>query len=531
MRRPSPEVVGESVAPPALPRPAVPWSFPHGGLRNRLAVQVSLARPRLHRLLAAVGLLVGLLLYVAAFRATWVDDAYIQLQYARTLLEHGTWGFYAGHPANTATSPLNVLLTAAAGLPLGSVERAVPVLTALELAALLWLLLRLSRRLFGRDFFGWFAFVALSTNVLLLSTIGMESILYALLLVAAVYCFVVHRWLAMAAALGLLTLARPDGVLLLALLLPLAETTRRRKGAMLAVYAATIAPWFVFSWVYLGSFVPDTLVIKLGEKAWGVNSFGDGLAVYLRRFPLETLASLLLIPLCVFPWWRCGREVLRVGTVLVAYGALHFAVYAALAVPPYHWYFVHQLVPMVLVASVGATYHIARLERGRVGRLARAAVFVPTVGLLLLAWDEGFPLDEAPINTNWATSEQYRGVALWMRRNLDEAEAVAVRGEIGTVAFYSGRYMVNEFSDMSIADALIEETGYDALPGVGPLMAFNFLWRRDHAPLPVPAFEFVPVPSEEGWPRCLPGDGTCRMVREGSTEWVGEMWLSVRWIG
>jgi len=118
-----------------------------------------------------------------------------------------------------------------------------------------------------------------------------------------------------------------------------------------------------------------------------------------------------------------------------------------------------------------------------------------------------------------------------MRRNVDEAEAVAVRGEIGTIAFYSGRYMVNEFSDMSIADALIEEAGHDMLPGVGPLMALNFLWRRDHAPLPAPAFEFVPTPVEEGWPRCLPGDGRCRVVREGSTEWVGRMWLSVRWIG
>jgi len=87
-------------------------------------------------------------------------------------------------------------------------------------------------------------------------------------------------------------------------------------------------------------------------------------------------------------------------TVVVAYGALHFAVYAALAVPPYHWYFVHQLVPMVLVASVGAAYYVARVELGRVGRLARAAVVVPTVGLLLLALDEGFPLAEAPINTN-----------------------------------------------------------------------------------------------------------------------------------
>ena len=518
------------MAHPTLPRPAVTWRSPNGGPWHRLAARLSWARPRLRLALAGVGVLVGLLLYVAAFRATWVDDAYIQLQYARTLLEDGTWGFYAGHPANTATSPLNVLLTAAAGLFLGSVERAVPVLTALELAALLWVLIRLSRRLFDRDFFGWFAFVAVSTNLLLLSTIGMESILFALLLVASVYLFLVRRWLTMAATLGLLTLARPDGVLLLAVLLPLASAPARRRGTMLLVYAAVIAPWFIFSWVHLGSFVPDTLLIKLGEQAWGPVSFGEGLAVYLRRFPFETVASLFLAPLCVFPLWRCGRDVVRVVTVVVAYGALHFAVYAALAVPPYHWYFVHQLVPMVLVASVGAAYYVARVERGRVGRLARAAVVVPTVGLLLLALDEGVPLAEAPINTNWATSEQYRSISLWMRRNVDEAEAVAVRGEIGTIAFYSEHVMVNEFSDMSLADALIEEADYDALPGVGPLVRLNFLWRREPAPLPDPVFEVVNAPAAAE-PGCLPSDGTCWLARDGTTEWVGRNRILVRHIG
>ncbi len=133
-------------------------------------------------------------------------------------------------------------------------------------------------------------------------------------------------------------------------------------------------------------------------------------------------------------------------------------------------------------------------------------------GPLFLARDEGSPFEEAPINTNWATSRQYRGVGEWTRDNLGEADALAIR-------------------DMSVADALIEEAGHDMLPGVRPLMALNFLWRRDHAPLPAPAFEFVPTPVEEGWPRCLPGDGRCRVVREGSTEWVGRMWLSVRWIG
>jgi len=503
---------------------------------GQLSVERRLAwsRPWLLRLAAALAVLAVLVPYVTAFRATWIDDAYIQLRYARTLIDSGTWGFYPGYPANTATSPLNVLLLALVGLPLGSVTAALSWLTVAELAGLLWLLLRLSRRLFGGPFFGWFAFVAIATNLLLLSTFGMESLLYALLMIAAVVLFLEGRWPAMGVALGLLTLARPDGVLLLAILLPLAETGWRRKGEALLAYGATIAPWFVYSWVALGSLVPDTLVIKVNDRAWGATTFADGLALFLDRFPLETASSLMLAPLAIFPVWRCRLDVVRVATVLVASAVLHFALYAALGVPPFHWYFVHQVVPLLLLGAMGAAYHATRLAAAWprwANWLRWPALLVPAAGLLLLAWDEGFPFDEAPINTNWATSTQYRGVGLWMRENLSAGAGVAVHGEIGTVSFFAGQYLVNEFSDMSVADRLIEEAGYEQRPGlIGALARLNFLWRREHRPLPTPTYELV-QPNAQGLPRCVPEDPACRMARDGKTEWVQGKWIVIRQIG
>jgi hypothetical protein len=254
-------------------------TWPAAGVLGSAVGSLALARPA-----KAAAVLTVLLLYVSAFRMAWIDDAYIQLQYARTLLESGTWGFYAGYPANTATSPLNVLLIAAIGFPLGSVERAVTLLTASNLLDCSGSC-SASRAPVRRDFFGWFAFVALAANPLLLSTIGMESLLFVLLFVAALVCFLEDQWSTAAVSLGLLTLARPDGVLLLGILLALSEAPLRRKAAGLLLYAGTIAPWFVFSWIQLGSFLPDTLVIKIGDAAWGPTSFADGLALYLDRYP------------------------------------------------------------------------------------------------------------------------------------------------------------------------------------------------------------------------------------------------------
>ena len=42
-----------------------------------------------------------------------IDDAYITLSYAKNLAFHGHWGLIEDGTANTATSPLNVLVLAA----------------------------------------------------------------------------------------------------------------------------------------------------------------------------------------------------------------------------------------------------------------------------------------------------------------------------------------------------------------------------------------------------------------------------------
>src|SRR5687767_8104410 len=60
-----------------------------------------------------------LFLYLNLFRHALIDDAFITLRYVKTLLTSGTWGFFPGTIANSATSPLNVLLLAGVSLFLG----------------------------------------------------------------------------------------------------------------------------------------------------------------------------------------------------------------------------------------------------------------------------------------------------------------------------------------------------------------------------------------------------------------------------
>ena len=472
----------------------------------------------------SVAILACTLAYAWSLRATFVDDAFIQFRYARTLVESGTWGFYAGYPSNTATSPLNVLLIAAGTLVTGSAVTAAVVLTALELAALLWVTLRLSRHLFGDRFFGLLAFFALATNLLLVSTFGLESLLYVLLLVTAIALWLERRWTAMAVVCGLLTLARPDGVLLALILLIANRLPLYQRFRLAATYGAVIAPWFVVSWLLLGSFVPDTLVIKIEQSAWGVSTFATGLRLYLDRYPFETRATLALAPLGLGCLWRCNRRALAFVGILAAYGAAPAAACSLLEVPPYHWYYIHQVAPLMLIAAVGARCLVAPVRRWRG---VWALVLVPAAGLVILVAREGFPLTEAPINTNWATAAEYRTVGTWLRDNLEPETSIAIYGEIGTIAYYSDQYLVNEFSDMSVADEWVKRTRPADVPVLTWLYDLNFSWRDDHPPLPPPTLElhFHPGPAPRG---CPSEDPSCAMAWGGGTAWTNPTTILLR---
>jgi hypothetical protein len=183
-------------------------------------------------------------LYFQLFREMLIDDTLITLQYARTLRDYGVWGFFPWEVTNTATSPLNVILTAAIGFGVHDLIQAALTLATLEALALLVLLLLLSKHITSGSAFGAFAFLAVVGNPLLLSTIGLEPLLYITLLVACVFAFLTQHYTSVAILSALLTLTRPDGVLLFPIMViaallrhqasenlrpgqPHAETTRR----------------------------------------------------------------------------------------------------------------------------------------------------------------------------------------------------------------------------------------------------------------------------------------------------------------
>lgn len=455
-------------------------------------------------------LLVTLLyLYLSRFQQALIDDAYITLQYARNLRDYGAWGFYPDYLANTVTSPLNVWLLAATGFVVRDLPTTAIVLATAE-SLLLFLLLRQIGARIGSQFFGIGAYVALLGNPLLVSTLGLESLLFATLLTASACCWLIGRPVALACCLALLTLTRPDGVLLFVVLLAFS----RRRLLTCGAYLVALLPWYAYSWSYLGGLAPDTLLIKVDQHAWGAWSFGGGPLLYLVRYPLQTIATLIFLPLSLRLPWTPHGPARQLAEPLAVYAVLYFGAYTLLGVPPYHWYYA----PLVTAVTLIALLNLAAVRPAQARRLRVVVPALPALGLLLYFAQAGITPKEAPIHTNWAPAARYQEIGTWLRANLPEDSHIKLNGEIGTVSFYSERHIFDRFScrqaQMPMMNRQIETSSLMALA-----LAINHAWWQPGPECEPYSHHLIMVPRPTYEP---PDDGEVVMEWTIQSRWVPE---------
>ena len=447
------------------------------------------------------------ILYLWQFRGMIVDDAFITLQYAFNLGHSLHWGFLSDQISNTATSPLNVILTAIVGRLLPDMRSAAVVLASAESIILCGLLLAISHQLFGVRYFGIVSFVGLMANPLLMSTLGLESLLYVLLLVAALYFFLLRQTRPLAITLGLLTLPRPDGILLsliLLLALPVARSDpmETRPGyspglfsrlsprlSFMFTYLITILPWYLFSWLFLGSFIPDTFFLKVANP-WGSWDFAMSFPIYWSRYPAETLFSFWLVPCALLLLVGKNAQANTLVKILASFGVLYFAAYSLLRVAPFHWYLAPLAAATVLAGTLGMASFLNRFGRHTLVRLGSYAFSLAAgLGILVSFWSSGsVALAEAPFQANWASQDQYRQIGLWLKDHVDAAQKIKMNGEVGTIAYFSERQLYDSFGCRS--DAAVSFHRFDQGGSfVAMVLGVNFQWLKPSAPCGPYAYE------------------------------------------
>jgi hypothetical protein len=426
---------------------------------------------------SAVTALVAIASFVFFLRLPLIDDAHIAMCYARTLATSGTWGMYPGCWANAATSPLNVITLGA----IGGVVRSYPLAASIVAILSFWTVYlcasSIGRTLFNSAAFGVLAVVAVATNPSVLAAVGLEGPLVAALMVASMCAIVGERWRLCGVVLGLLVLARMDTLLLAVIVLATCALRGAHWRRIAISFLLVTVPWFLFAWIELGSFVPDTFFLKTAQR-WGDGvRFLDGPALYWRSFPLASVASILLVP-CMPLALFGAPPVRRIACILTAYAVASLAAYALLGPPPCPWYFLQEVIPIAVVGALG----IAEGAR-RFGRVVLALGLVPAAVLAFELSSRPFPLAEQLINVNWGTPARYEEIGRALAKLTNAEDAIETDAEIGTFAYFSERHIVNEFSDQARADSIIDRAEYFGRGWGGWLVAFNFAWRVRRAPV------------------------------------------------
>lgn len=483
-----------------------------------------------------------------------VDDAYITLAYARNLAFHMHWGLTPGHTANTATSPLNVLVQGLLTAVLRRPVLALGVLFVLSNVAVAYALLRVTWKLRLPTWSALLGCALVLFNPLLDSAVGLEIALsagvMALLLMAAVEA----RPALFGLFAGLLAVTRVDLVIFAGVLFLGYRVLLRARWKVLLAAGAVSLPWFAWSWIVLGSTVPDTLLIKAAQAAnQPPYAFATSPLDVYRGFPAMTVLSFLPAVLGIVAlsaWavvWLRSRFWTGAGSIpdqvngfkpvvlLGLGGVLHYLAYSVLNAPLFHWYYSWSIISLtyLFALSVGALAGLRDVVSLARHQPALAVVGIVTalvaVGQVGYNVQHGIPWAQAAYNGNAATPAEYAAVGLGIRSLIGD-HSVRSPGEVGTIAYFCDCEVLDELSDRGIVVSVLDQQKQHKSPLSRFLLDINFYFLdKNLKPTPVDyAIVYTKQRPANGhyWPTTGPswiGNGYDVLVPISGTT-AGDLW-------
>jgi len=235
-----------------------------------------------------VVLVLGLcVFYVIRNSAYGFDDSFITYRFADNLRHGYGLVFNPGerHYGSTAMGLAIVLAGLSAGLGLvgfGDIVTIARCLSAVSLALIVFVLHRILMRLIGREWVAYLASAGLGLYIFVAhvsnGAVGHETYPFiAILALSAFLIFFEEQYLAGAVCLGISPVLRPDCVVFVVLtILILAarqhrwHDVRRKEVLVVSIVSGTLVIlWVIFTTIYFGSPVPETMVAKKAQRLLG----------------------------------------------------------------------------------------------------------------------------------------------------------------------------------------------------------------------------------------------------------------------
>ena len=359
-----------------------------------------------------VGLLLGLcVFYVVRNWSSGYDDSFITYRYADNLRHGYGLVFNPGerHYGSTAmglTFVLAGLSIALGSIGFGDIASIARCLSAVSLALIAFVLSRIMMRLITHGWVAYLVSVGLSLYIFAApvsnEVVGHETYPFiAILVLSAFLIFFKKQYLAGAVCLGTSPMLRPDCVVfvtLVILVLIARQHTWRDVGKkdVLIVSIASgvlVISWVIFTTIYFGSPMPETMVAKRALRLFGWPLFG------LRVVAQEMLRSLTVCLVVVgivgiaatsyslftlmrratTPLLRVHRDALCWSLTWMLFAIGLVLAYRQFRVVYFRWYFFpiyFSLLFSTAIAGVDIATQYRRLSRG-----------IIIVGLTALAFD------------------------------------------------------------------------------------------------------------------------------------------------
>lgn len=375
--------------------------------------------------------LIGTSLLINYYFSNWAyDDPFVTYRYAANL-QHGLGFVY--NPAErvlSTTTPLFTFLLAWLGNLWPDLPRLANAIGAFSLALggiFLWDL----AHTWESPLTGYAGLLLYPAFPLLLGTLGSETPLYLAFCLGA-FAFYSRRYYSLTAVcIALAVLTRPDGILLAVILAVhyLVWIRRPVPWRALALFLGLTIPWFVFAWIYFGSPLPVTLVVKQHQGSMAISQyFIPGLSSILGGYTwwpylLEALFSAAGVIFMV-------RHVRHWGLFL-AWTVFYFFMYSILGVSSYFWYYA----PLVPGFIVFLGFGISSLSGLFISN--RTVSYGAVITLLLVLF--GSQVSHLHLNNRLI---MYAAVGEWLRDHTPQDASVGTL-EVGIIGFHAQRRMID----------------------------------------------------------------------------------------
>ncbi|MCL5030364.1 MAG: hypothetical protein M1480_15240 [Bacteroidetes bacterium] len=367
------------------------------------------------------------------------DDAYIFYTYAKNISSGNGYVFNLGDKLNATTSPLYTLLLALASFIFKSAGLSIPLIGHLIGGISLWFISYFLFKLFEDEQsipISIFLPIVFLINPLLKNAVGMETFLNLAFVMASFFYYKKENYLTASICSALAVLSRFDSMLVVLILFVDFIFTKKKlpEYKTFLIFILITLPWFIFSKIYFGSFLPTTVSIKLNQHQ--TSFWGSGL-IFLKGFETAFLgnkiisfAAITLFAVSFLLIFLKRKSLLKEKTtkLILIWSVVYFVVYSFILNPPsYGWYYTPFAIIMSLIITQAIGIIFTDFFQWTVLKSISILVILFFIGLIL-------PVRNIKGHTT-SKYENYKAVAYWLNQNAENNSSVAI-DEIGVLGFY-----------------------------------------------------------------------------------------------